>query len=194
MFVQQEFIFYPPTNLASLDLSYILPPSEDTRNVTLTIDPPPKYLNFQSNSVTVLAAFIVLDNCSIPMGVDFSRNNMISFEGSFDEAIRFKNLTVTSLILFDNQLGEQLNERGDQMFKHFRDLTKLDLTLNGIKQLPHSTFENLYELEYLSLSKNSLLTISFGISHMRNLKLLDLSENLVSQFSVELQKEIDEAK
>ena len=55
------------------------------------------------------------------MEADLSRNNMILFEGSFDEAILENNLTVTSLILSENQLGEQLDKRGDQIFKYLRD-------------------------------------------------------------------------
>ena len=203
MFVRSYIRILIPTNLATLDLSYILTSSENTRNFTFLIDSPTKYLNFQGNFVTVLREFVVLGvlgtKSSIPMEVDFSRNNMISFEGSFDNAILEMNLTITNLILSENQLGEQLDKRGDQIFKYFWDLTKLDLTLNGIEQLPHSTFENLHKLEYLNLSKNSikqlpystfenlhkleylnlsknsLLLITFKISHMRNLKWLDLS-------------------
>ena len=195
MFVRSDVVFLPPMNLSTLDLSYILPPSENTRNFTLTIDPPIKYLNFQSNSITVLEAFEVWAiNFSTPLEADFSRNNMISFEGAFDDAILNCNLIVESLFLADNQLGKQLGERGDQIFKHFRDLTKLDLTSNDIKSLPPSTFENLHKLEYLNLSKNALLLVIFKISHMRNLKLLDLSENLISKFNVELQNDIDGVK
>ena len=49
-------------------------------------------------------------------------------------------------------------------------------------------------MEYVNLSKNALLSITFKISHMKNLKLLDLSENLVSQFNAKLQKDLDEVK
>ena len=188
--------FSLPKNLASLDFSYILQPSEHTRNFTITIDPPPKYLNFQGNFVPVLQAFTTgwVKNCSTPLEADFSRNNMISFEGSFDDAILNKSLIVESLILSDNQLGKQMGERGDKIFKIFRNLTKLDLTSNNILTLPPSTFENLSKLEYLNLSKNSLLNIEFKISHMKKLELLDLSENLLSQLNAELQNDIDEVK
>ena len=192
---RSDITFFSPMNLANLDMSYILQPSENIRNLTFMFLPPAKYLNFQGNSVTVLEDFVVLrDNLDTPMEVDFSRNNMISFAGSFDNALSIHNLTVASLILSENQLGEQLGERGDQIFKYFRDLTKLDLTLNGIKQLPYSTFGNLRKLEYLNLSKNALVLISFQISHMKSLKLLDMSENLVSQFNVKLQNDFVEVK
>ena len=195
LFSRAHVTFSPPRNLARLDMSFIMQPSENTANFTLNIHSPIKYLKFQSNSVTVLESFHNWEtNSSIPMEVDFSHNNMISFEGSFDHAIREDNLTVGSLILSKNQLGKQIGERGDQIFKYFLNLTKLDLTSNDIKKLPDSTFENLHKLEYLNLSKNALLLVEFKISHMRNLKLLDLSENLVSQFNAELRNDIDEVK
>ena len=186
--------FFPPKNLASLDSSHTLQPCEQTRIVTLFIDPPPKYLYFQGNFVPVLKKFTscLVKNCSTPMEADFSRNSMISFESSFDDAILNNNLIVESLNLSDNQLGKQLGERGDKIFKIFRNLTKLDLTSNDIKTLQNSTFESLHELEYLYLSKNSLLLIEFKILHMKKLKLLDLSENLVFQFNADLQNDIDE--
>ena len=196
MFVPPNLIaFRTPGNLATLDLSFMMPASENTWNCLLVIVPPPTYFKFQGNSVTVLQKFILGEiNPSSPFEADFSFNNMISFEGSFDDAIRKYNLTVVSLILSENKLGKQLGERGDQIFKYFRDLTKLDLASNDIKQLPPSTFENLSKLEYLNLSKNSLLLIDFKISHMKNLKLLDLSDNLVSQFNVTQQNDIKAVK
>ena len=195
MFVQNNITLWPPTNLATLDLSFILPTSENEVNLTLIFtSSTPKHLIFQSNSVTALQTFSLDKNSSIPLEADFSRNRIISFDGFFDEAILEYNLIVISFILSENQLGNQLGERGDQIFKLFRDLTKLDLASNDIKQLPYSTFENLSKLEYLNLSKNSLLLIDFKISHMKNLKLLDLSDNLVSQFDVKLQNDLDEVK
>ena len=194
-FVRSDVHFFSPVNLASLDLSFILTPSENTANFTLNfLSSTPKYLNFQSNSVKVLQAFGLETNSRIPLEADFSQNKMISFDGSFDEAILVYNLTVKSLILSENQLGNQLSERGDRIFKYFRDLTKLDLTSNDIKQLPYSTFERNTKLEHLNLSTNSLLLIDFKITHMINLKLLDLSYNLISQFNAKLQNDLDEVK
>ena len=194
-FRRSDLHFYSPRNLATLDLSFVLQPSDKAENFTLSIGSSPKYLNFRSNHVRVLTKFRTSETKSgFPIRADFSRNNMISFEGSFDSAILKNNLIVERLILSENHLGEQLGERGDQIFKYFLNLIELDLTLNDIKQLPHSTFDNLRMLEYLNLSKNALLLVTFEISHMRNLKLLDLSKNLLSQFNDKLQNDIDEVK
>ena len=197
LFGPYDVLFASPRNLVTLDMSSILQPSAENTwdSVIYVIASQTKYLNFQSNAVTVLKVFDSPErNPGVPFEVDFSQNDMISFEGSFDVAIRDSNLTVVSLFLSANQLGKQLDDRGDHIFKYFLDLTKLDLTLNGIKQLPYSRFESIHKMDYLNLSKNSLLSITFKISHMKNLKSLDMSENLVSQFNAELQTDLDEVK
>ena len=124
--------------------------------------------------------------------LNLSNNNMISFAGSFDFTIVYDGLQVNSLLLSGNKLGEQLaGEKGDHVFQYFKDLVKLDLSSNDIKTLPFTIFENTTGLEYLNLSKNALLVITFKISHMKHLKLLDLSENLLTQFGSKDQYDID---
>jgi toll-like receptor 2 len=192
-FVPFDIHFNLPKNLKSLDFSFTQQPSAETSNFTINIQGPTnlKYFNFQGNYVRVLKTFTVQENnpCTL-LEADFSRNNMISFE----EAILTNNLLMENLNLSNNQLGKQMDERGDRVFTNFWNLTNLDLTLNGIKRLPYSIFENLYKLECLNLSKNSLILIDFKMSHLRNLILLDVSENLVSQFNTQLQNDIDEVK
>ena len=84
-----------------------------------------------------------------------------------------------------------MEEEGERVFGKFGNLTKLDLTLNEIKQLQPSTFIHQYELQYLNLSKNSLINVRFEISHMKNILSIDLSDNLISQFDQKLQNDID---
>ena len=148
-----------------------------------------KYLNMQSNFITYLTSFNA--NSLVPMEVDFSRNNMISFAGAFDEAIVNNGLVVHGLILSENRLGGELEKYGDRIFTNFHVLAELDLSSNDIKTLPSSVFENLGQLEYLSLSRNALNLIRFKIVHMTRLKRLDISSNLLSQFDVKLQEDVD---
>ena len=163
---------------------------------TLTIrsNHPPtnlEYLNFRSNFVTELKKFnLKKPNSSIQFRVDFSRNNMHSFRSSFDEAMH-RGLKVVSLRMSENQLSDELEKRGDTIFKYFSDLTELDLSANNIKTLPKSIFAHLDKLENLNLSRNSLLFIKFQVSHMKHLQVLDLSENLLSQFDNYLQENMD---
>ena len=140
-----------------------------------------------------LTIFVVLGldpDFNVLFEADFSSNNMVSFNGSLYQSIH-KSLLVKSLLLQRNKLGQVLDKYGEQIFKNFRNLTKLDLSSNDIKNLPHSTFENQHELEFLNLSKNSIISVKFKISHLKNIKILDLSENLISQFDQQLQVDID---
>ena len=140
-----------------------------------------------------MTIFVVLGldpDFNVLFEADFSSNNMVSFNGSLYQSIH-KSLLVKSLLLQRNKLGQVLDKYGEQIFKHFRNLTKLDLSSNDIKNLPHSTFENQHELEFLNLSKNSIISVKFKISHLKNIKILDLSENLISQFDQQLQIDID---
>ena len=62
------------------------------------------YLNMQSNFIKFLTSFN--SNSQVPIEVDFSRNNMISFAGAFDVAIVSYGLVVHGLFLSENRLGE----------------------------------------------------------------------------------------
>ena len=130
---------------------------------------------------------------TVSFEADLSRNNMISFNGTFDKSIQ-SGLNVHSLLLYDNKLGQELGERGLDIFRTFKNLTKLDLTSNEIKMLPQSTFENQHAMEYLNLSKNALSVARLQISQMHNLLLLDLSDNLISQLDQQFQDDIETLK
>ena len=76
MFVQSNVSFSSPSHLTKLNFAFTLQPSEKTSNFTLNIAPPPKHLNFQSNSVTVLQAFRTSEtNSSIPMEVSSGKSS-----------------------------------------------------------------------------------------------------------------------
>ena len=151
-----------------------------------------EYLNFQNNRVERLSIFdIDRSTTSTPITVDFSRNNMISFAGSFDQSILEKGLLVCTLLLHWNKLGEELSKHGDTIFRNFKDLKELDLTLNEIKTLPYSTFKNQEKIEVLNLSKNSLVLLNVEISHLKHLETIDLSDNLMSHIDETRQHELE---
>ena len=195
-YIQVKAILFLSENLTQLDMSSVRR-AGDTRPFLLTIffATNLRYLNFQSNFVTSLLRIVVErsknSTCTTPFEVDFSRNNMVSFAGSFDDAIVNRGLKVVSLHLSDNKLANELEDERKQVFKYFDELTELDLSSNAIKTLPRSIFNNLRKLVSLNLSRNSLMAVSFQISHMKHLQSLDLSENLASQFDLELQRDLD---
>ena len=160
---------------------------------TIVIQNPTSVRNFKFTglSMRMLIEFVVrYPNPEVSFGADLSSNKLVSLRGSFDTSIQ-NGLNVHRLFVHDNKLGQQLEDEGERVFRKFGNLTKLDLTLNEIKQLQPSTFIHQYELQYLNLSKNSLIYVRFEISHMKNISYIDLSDNLISQFDQKLQNDID---
>ena len=108
---------------------------------------------FRGNSLRWLKKLVVrYPEPRVLFEADLSSNKMVSFRGSFNESIR-NGLNVHSLLLNENKLGQQLEDEGERVFREFGNLTKLDLTLNEIKNLPPSTFIYLNRLQYLNISQ-----------------------------------------
>ena len=180
-----------PPNLTTLCLSNRLMDTDFPSAIIIKTRTNITNFQLKGTSMEYLITFNVnYPNPAILFEADLSSNNMVSFGHSFDNSI-LSGLRVNSLLLHRNKLGRRLDEQGERIFRYFTNLTKLDLTLNEIKNLPHSIFINQRELKYLNLSKNALVFVRFQISHMRNILILDLSDNLISQLDQQLRDDID---
>ena len=115
------------------------------------------------------------------------------YSDAFSESLE-NGLRVGGLLLTKNKLGEQLGRSDEQIFKLLRHLRVLDLSFNEIKNLPNTAFKNNKSLKILNLSPNSLLTLEFQFSHMTNLQILDLLNNLISQINSDLQTSYNDLK
>ena len=152
-----------PMNLSKLCLSHTRR-TDDNLPIEIIISDKTSvgYLNFPRKSVNTLSIFVVLGldpDFNVSFEADFSSNNMVSFKGSLYKS-KHNRLFVNSLLLQRNRLGQDLDRNGETIFKHFENVTRLDLSSNDIKNLPHSTFENQRELKYLNLSKNSIIFVN----------------------------------
>lgn len=85
----------------------------------------------------------------------------------------------------------QLTELPDDLFKQVRNLRKLSVAYNDLRQTSPNTFIHLRSLEELILSKNKIVTLNtlvnqlpFGIGG--NLKKVDLSYNNLTNFDVDI--------
>ena len=187
-----KFLRYKlPSQLETLDMSRIRHYTSKWITIELLTPTNLKYFYFRGNSVKVMCNITITRNkSSIPFEADFSRNHMISFTGSFNKSIK-NGLKVVSLSMSENRLGRELAKNGDKAFAYFKDLSKLDLSANDITTLPDSIFGNNTCLTRINLARNLLSVISLRISHMRNLQILDLSHNLLSQLDTRFQNEIE---
>lgn len=114
--------------------------------------------------------------------VDFSRNFVKNISKSFFDT--FPNLTY--LDLSKNLLGNCLNE--NVQYDHFKSLQKLveiRLSSNEISTLPSKLLSNAVSLEILDLSYNLISNFTFTLSVKSPLKILDLSNNRLREMSRE---------
>ncbi|KAL4220498.1 Toll-like receptor [Mactra antiquata] len=97
------------------------------------------------------------------------------------------------LYLGGNQIGTSiLADTKGRTFSRQTNLEILNLSANGIKDLPYLIFHNLTSLVKLSLARNSLQNFSILISPMSKLEVLDLSDNEIVDISPDDRKALDD--
>ena len=77
------------------------------------------------------------------------------------------------------------------LFAHNRKLRVLDLSSNGIPFLPDDIFISNELLQYLDLSRNLLEQVHFKLSHLHNMKYLDLSFNAIKRLDERSRQALD---
>ena len=92
-----------------------------------------------------------------------------------------------------NILGFVLqSDANGKIFKNLHNLTNIELSYNRIQSLPDGIFKSLFSLENLTLRSNLLREFNMRIDHMKNLKIIDLSLNQLSEIPKKLRQQIDE--
>ncbi|KAL3851922.1 hypothetical protein ACJMK2_015617 [Sinanodonta woodiana] len=87
---------------------------------------------------------------------------------------------LVTLLVSNNMLGEVVSRDEDaQIFKKLNTLQHLDLSNNRINSLNKNIFSGLVSINILNISQNLLDTFLVNIGHMNNLKVLDLSQNML---------------
>ncbi|BFZ00788.1 hypothetical protein BsWGS_03827 [Bradybaena similaris] len=94
------------------------------------------------------------------------------------------------LILESNKLNDLFSKTGFT-FKGLDYLSHLDLSFNQLTGLNIDLFDGLVNLEYLRLDSNPFSHFSVNISHMGDLKLLNLSNTALPNLPMEVRSHID---
>ena len=150
---------------------------------------PPLVIDGASRLKTFLFAWSGLEAINGPViftdpvksiDVDLSNNMISCIAVGLLKISAMNGSTIHSLDLHANRLSTQLSRDKDgKVFQHFTGLAILDLSKNGIKTLPRKIFSQLSDIEELYLSGNSLRRVRFDFSHMKKLRKMDLSYNLI---------------
>ena len=171
-----------PLNLEELDLSQTLVWTSyglHTLRLNFTQNNSLSWLRLTNNSIEhVEGPFIDKPNPDVPIDIDFSQNRLVSLTFLNDSAVR--GLRIRKLFLSGNQLGEQMKENS---FEHHHDLETLDLSSNEITEVTGDIFIHQTKMKILKLRKNCLHLVNFDLTHMKNLTMWDLSENLLTQLN-----------
>ena len=77
------------------------------------------------------------------------------------------------------------------LFKHNRQLIVIDLSFNNLTYVPEATFSNNNQLQELYLSGNSISHITFDISHLSHLTVLDLRFNSIKTLGLSSRWSLD---
>ncbi|CAL1536885.1 unnamed protein product [Lymnaea stagnalis] len=104
----------------------------------------------------------------------------------------FNNLThLQHLNLYQNLLAECLNLDCEiTVFHKLSNLTYLNISFNYLYRLNRDVFITMTKLEFLDLSVNTLSHANFSITHMENLKLLDLHKNDIASLPPQVTRHI----
>ncbi|KAK6964219.1 TLR cluster1 member 23 [Biomphalaria glabrata] len=97
-----------------------------------------------------------------------------------------------NLALSKCQLDKNLfATRSDRIFKNNTKLKELDISDNYLNGLSKGTFSKNSELIYLSLSGNQFKEIPFDLNFTQNLKILNISNNVITSLTAEVTAAID---
>ncbi|XP_060079873.1 toll-like receptor 4 [Ylistrum balloti] len=102
---------------------------------------------------------------------------------------------VKTLFIQNNLLGDVLSTDHDgRIFKNFTNLEILDLSTNHIYSLPSRLLRHQYTLQILNLSNNALSEFSLDLSEMRYLTYIDLRHNKLRTIKESQQDQIGRLK
>ena len=115
--------------------------------------------------------------------------NLISIQTDLFQGM--PNLTV--LLIGKNNIGGHIaNDTEARLFSKNHRLRVLDLAECGIQDIPRMEFINLYKLQYLNMSGNSLVNLNVTFDTLRELRFLNISHNNLTTLPSAIRSHLDE--
>ena len=144
-----------------------------------------KYFGMKANGMSVITGPLMINRprATEQATIDLSDNEIHCIAKDVLSYSVKRGFDVGRIILAGNNLWEQLAQDFDgDTFADYINLTELNLANNRIKTLPSGVFDKIPHLKILNLSGNSLQLIEFNYNHFDRLQILDLSNNLLTNF------------
>ncbi|KAH9488320.1 hypothetical protein Btru_063775 [Bulinus truncatus] len=182
--IQEKYFFQLPPKTSRIDLSvssirYIL------GNISVDPNNSLKYLDLSRNYLPVLLGPITgLHSLEY---LNLSHNSVYNISDYF--FMDFPSLK--ELILSQNLLGDFYQLSNKTVFTYLKQLTKLSLSTNSFTEVHRNMLEGLNSLEELIMDKSSMWHFNISISHMPNLRLLNLSHGQIRQLPDDVRSHID---
>ena len=131
---------------------------------------------------------ILLINDRIQL-LNLSQDNIADINPKAFESMR----SLSELDLSCNELSKvtDFRKRFSELFSYSSDLTYVYLNDNELQYLPNETFVSNLNIEHLDLSNNSLTQVDFAISHLLDLKILNLGLNNIETIDETSRRSLD---
>ncbi|XP_045184944.2 toll-like receptor 4 [Mercenaria mercenaria] len=136
-----------------------------------------KVLQFRGNNVRrIQGTTFHWPNQNFLSYIDFTGNKMSFLSSNVTRGLA----NLKTFLLGENRLSDMSSSpEFINLFANCLNLEKLVLDRNGLSYLPESIFLRNKMLTYLSLKGNLLRKVTFNTKHLKNLRYLDLSDNLI---------------
>ena len=146
-----------------------------------------KYFDFSGNDIGLPDSF------KMPKVQGATRLWYLNFQYNkigFTDFTVFEYFESVQVLLLGGNYVPLENDTKNEMFRHTRALTVLDLAECGLQELKPATFSSLDNLQVLNLSQNSIQAFNANVQHMKGLRVLNLSHNALAVLDPEVRAQL----
>ncbi|XP_053397689.1 carboxypeptidase N subunit 2-like [Mercenaria mercenaria] len=149
-----------------------------------------KYLNFRQNHMVSLN--VSFKNVPFLPGseIDVSENKLeFIHPRCIDPGKNIRKINLSGNKLYKMEQNHQ--DQFSQFLQTYIDLEDLDLSSNGLSNIPYGMFQQNIKLQRINLENNYLRTIHFNLKPLVHLQYIDLSNNILVNLDGKVQRQFD---